>query len=792
MNVASLSSLRVRADHGLILALLLTLFVVIPLVSNPGLSKGHDTTTHSFRAAEMARSWEQGLLFPSWAEGMYFGYGSPLFHFYARLSYMLAALLQFVFGMDALNALRWLLALCLFASSGGMYLFCKRRSGRLGAVIAGLLYVYSPYLMYTEAYARGAYPELLALALFPLLLWRVDALRDKPSAGNFLLACLLQIGLVNSHNLMAVVLTGMAFAWIAFETLLQWFNREASQMTARGGALAALALALGIFGSATFWLPVVLERDSVQLENLLVASIVGKQWSLIRLETLFSPTPIADIGAQIALRPVHALGLAQWGLAGSGVVTALGLYIRGYRTRHPQTFLGLTCFAVVACLLIGLMLPAAEGLWNGLRPLQFMQFPWRFLGPVAACLAIAGGMNGLWLDRLDRRYQIGAIAMCAALPIVAVIPLLYVPNWEHRTLDTSIAALHAAEYEGHLGTTASNEFLPRDSDRFPWASWSLMTDYGDGYPVDKLNRATLPAGAEAELLHNSPQSLSWRVTTEIAFVAEIYNLYWLGWRAELNGRELGIMPSERNGFITAPVPAGDHVLRVYLGSTPIRDFAAHLSLLSIVCAGLTAAVLSRFTIPERPYWRVPPLGRNAVRGILLGGCLALLCLLITFREGVAWINSPPGEALPAQVRRSYTLDGAIRLLGYSLNAERFRPGDVLVLDLFWYALEAPEIDFSSFIHLSSGGAVHLQVDKTRPGSVNTRAWGPEGYILDSYELRLPEHIPSDDYALIVGLYTCEPMPAGNCGNGYRPTATDESGEVIGDSIPLARIRLEAP
>ena len=77
-----------------------------------------------------------------------------------------------------------------------MYAFCKRRCGRLGALIAGLVYVYSPALMHNWAFARGAYPELLALALFPLLLWRVDALRDRPVAVNFLLACLLQAALL--------------------------------------------------------------------------------------------------------------------------------------------------------------------------------------------------------------------------------------------------------------------------------------------------------------------------------------------------------------------------------------------------------------------------------------------------------------------------------------------------------------------------------------------------------------------------------------------------------------------
>ena len=109
--------------------------------------------------------------------------------------------------------------------------------------------------MYTEAYARGAYPELLAFALFPLLLWRIDALRDKATPLNFVFVFAAQVVLVNSHNLMAVALTAICLAWVIFETVLQFINREASQMKASSGLLALLALGLGTFAASSFWVP---------------------------------------------------------------------------------------------------------------------------------------------------------------------------------------------------------------------------------------------------------------------------------------------------------------------------------------------------------------------------------------------------------------------------------------------------------------------------------------------------------------------------------------------------------
>ena len=776
-------------DPGLVLVLALTLFLAIPLAMNPGLPSGSDTLLHSYRVAEMQRSWEHGLVTPRWGEGFYLGYGSPLFHFYASLTYYVTSVLQLFFNLGALDALRWLLLLSLLMCSGGMYLFCKRRSGRLGAVLAGLVYVYSPYLMYTEAYARGAFPELLAFALFPLLLWRIDALRDKPNTINFLIVFLVQVTLINAHNLMAVTFTAIAFAWVVFETLIQQFNRESSQMNARTGALAGLAMLLGGLAAATFWLPILLERDSVHLENLIVPGLLDYRGNFLRLETLLSPPFIHDAGKINGLRELRILGIAQWALAVAGGGSAMLLYIRGFRTRHPQAFLGTAFFALLVLVLIALMLPEAEGVWSGLRPLQLLQFPWRLLGPIGACLAIIASMNGLWLGRMQARFQISTIAVLVALPIVTIIPLLYVPEWRHSTLDTSIAAYHDHELSlGQWGTTATGEFRPRDVHSLPSPTEHLLIEYADGYPIDKLNRAVFPDGTEAELLHNSPQSLAWRINTDVAFTAEIYNFYWHGWRAELDGRLLEISPSAHHGLITVPLPAGEYQLRVYLGSTLARDIAAFVSTLALAITCFVAWTLRRLQLPPRPYWTVAPMSRSETIGILLGGTIAILILLITFREGSAWLNSPPGEALPAQVSRKYTLDGSLQLLGYDLNGEVFKPGDTLVFNAYWYALEKTAIDFSSFLHLSSGGPPQAQADKIHPGGW----WGPEGYIFDDYELQLPADLPAGDYQLIIGLYTCQLMPADDCGNGYRPTVVDESGDVIGDSITVTTIRVDEP
>ncbi len=536
-------------------------------------------------------------------------------------------------------------ALC----SGGMYAFCKRRSGRLGALIAGLAYVYSPYLMHDAPYARAAYAELLALALFPLLLWRLDALRDRPEPLSFLLTCLLQAALISTGLVTALVLTGIVVVWLGVETLIQLFNREASQMRARSGALAALALLLGLLASATIWLPMAQADKSA-----------APEWRVgfLTLEDLLSPPPIQDAGALNGLRELSSLGLAQWALAGLGALSALALYVSGYRTRHPNAFLGAACFSALAILLIALMQPAAADLWSD-SPLQ-LRAARRLLGPAAACLAILASMNGLWLRRLKARYQSSTIAVVVAVPIVTVIPLLYVP-------------------------------APRSS------------------------------------LETAPQ---------------------------------------------------------------LRESAGQISGLAAGVALLLAIVavwrLRNWQLTPRPYWTAPALSRRSVVGILMGGTITLFSLLITYREGIAWINSPPGQALPAQVQRVYTISDKVELLGYDLNAEAFIPGDRLVFRAYWYAPARPAVDYSSFLVLSAGEARQVLALKPHPGGRPTsELWGPDGYMVDSYEVNLPADLPTGEYELIIGLAACASARLDDC------AATDAAGASLGGSAAIATIRVAA-
>lgn len=793
---------RLSGEIDLLLVILLCLFTLIPLLRNPGLPNGADVLYHTYRAGEMARSWEHGVLFPRWAEGLYYGYGSPLFHYYASLTYTLTSLMMRFGGIAALDALRAIIVLCAVGGAVGMALFSRRFSGRLGGIIAALVYVYSPYLLYTEPYARGVYPEMLALALFPWILWRFEKLRQNARPREFAFAAISLFLLMIAHNLMALALTAVLAGWLLWCLIggavlenLQAMHQERVffRILLRNGKTSLLyfaALAAGIGLAAYFWLPVILEGGAVSLDNLVGVALLDFRNFFVPLNDLLAPVPLPDLGAINGLRNVVQIGLPQWSLGLVGFGGALALFLRRKDSAQAQSLAAGLFFALLALAAIFTMLPSAGPLWETVRQLALFQFPWRFLGVTVFALAFLAGMNARWIERLPGKIGGAATAVIITLPILFAFPLLTVPEWRNQQVDTSIAAYHAAETAGlQLGTTFTNEYRPRDVSSLADPTDWLLADYADGYPIDKANRNNLPPGAVLTLLENGPEHHRWQVKSDTPFTMEVLNFYWPGWTAEIDARPVETRPSLHHGFINFDVPAGAGEIRLYLGTTPPRSAGYALSAFSLVA--MIAGLIFLRRRPAAESTPVPALTPLLQKSVFAGMMLTLILAALLLREGLSWLNSPPGKALPAQQEVDFGLGADFRVIGYDVNGSEFRPGDRLEVTVYWYSQIDAEVNFNSFLHVSGGGPPAAQADKLHPADrAISEWWTPQGYTYDRYIIHLPETIPQGEYQLVTGLYTYEALPPGDWPNGYRPPVRDSSGKIIGDTVPLTRIRVK--
>src|SRR5258708_869617 len=124
----------------------------------------HDDTQVA-RVFEMNRSLKDGMFPVRWVSDLGYGYGYPIFNFYAPLAYYAGGLFGFVF--DALTATKITMVLGIILSGIFMYRFAREFWGETGGIASGLLYLYAPYHA-VDVYVRGDVAEFWAYAFIPL------------------------------------------------------------------------------------------------------------------------------------------------------------------------------------------------------------------------------------------------------------------------------------------------------------------------------------------------------------------------------------------------------------------------------------------------------------------------------------------------------------------------------------------------------------------------------------------------------------------------------------------------
>ncbi len=131
----------------------------------------------------------------------------------------------------------------------------------------------------------------------------------------------------------------------------------------------------------------------------------------------------------------------------------------------------------------------------------------------------------------------------------------------------------------------------------------------------------------------------------------------------------------------------------------------------------------------------------------------------------------------------------VRLLGYSLDADRIAPGDSVNLTLHWQALAPLDDSYTVFTHLlgehnpSMDGPLWAGHDgQPDGGHYPTTTWQPGQVILDVHVLTVPADAPPGNYQIEAGLYLLATLA--------RLPASDAAGNPLpDDAILLGTIEL---
>ncbi len=768
-----LAQLR-RFDFNVITILVLVVIAALPFLTRPGLPRHTDLELHVFRAAEYGEVLRDGVLYPRWAPDFYYGYGYPIFNYYAPLTYAFANAFDALPNVDTVFSVKLVIVAVYALGAYGIYFLTRRHFGSMAGVIASAAFVLSPYFLFVDPLMRGDLAEFFALSWLPWVFYVFDRPRQFSIARPLVLAAL-----VFSHNLIALIGAALLLAYLIWRGLfVDGIKRWVYDVVSIG-----LAAAL----TAVFWLPFIAERDAIRL-NVAGAGHFDYHNHFIPLSMLLSPSPALDLGATTP-KYIYNLGVVQWLLFISAVV--LAAVRRKDASRRIAVF-----FMLVTVVFVFLVTPFSSFLWEAIPPAAFVQFPWRFLGPAAFTLALCVGYvfrvtlraaQGIQSPPLDSRlrgndvvrrlvpYVMRSVVVIALL--VSALPNMYSPLWDANFGDTSPRAMIDFELSGvALGTTSTGDFLPTPVGREPGPTASLLDSYNAAV-IDKFDRATLPAGATAQVEAHSANYDRLHVESPVDFKGRLLTFLFPGWTVLVDGVMVPLTPLDQSGFIEFPIPAGAHIIEATLSATEPQLIGGFISFGALV-AIFVLAVSRRKVITikkEEIAARRPAFALDLllVSLIFLGVKIAVVDRCdVCFRY-----TSPAGQALGAQHQQRANFGGHIELLGFDLPSNEVAAGQVLPLTLYWRATAPVPNNYQVFVHLSNPATTLWgQSDKLNPGDFPSTRWPLDRFVWDDHKVQLKPDAPPGEYQLAVGLYLLQ--------DGRRAPVFDDAGQIVADHVVL--------
>ncbi len=762
--------IRVRLDPGLLVVLVLPVFVAIPLLQ-PGLLKTADGYLHLLRVVELDQCWRDGVFYPRWAPDMAFGYGYPIFNYFAPLLYYLTELVHVV-GLGFESAFKLVLIGCLVLGAWGTYALTKDFLGSKAGILAAAAYYYAPFTL-REIYVRGGYAQLLAVSLMPAAFWSFNRLVSRDSPLYVVTSTLLLGAVLLSHNITAMLFLPLLVLFVV------WIICALRRWRKIRYAILVLMLSFGL--ASIFLLPALAEKPLVKLSRSTEGYLDFRQHFLTVGEIL-SPSAVPDTSS---LNPtwLHNLGTAHLPLIVLGLL-AMAVGPPTGRQRIQAAF-----FLVMLLMCIFMTLPPSTPIWEHVPLLAFAQFPWRVLDLGVPASAFLVGMSvRLWSRLPGRRTGIILVTLSVAFTVVAAFGHLYVqwPRESKEQLSPADVVLHELR-TGILGTTSAGECLPTWVIEEPKSS-PLVEQYQSGGTISKLDVDALPGSARAELVRHTVESDEYRVITADRVTVRFLTLDYPGWQAFVDGEPVPISPSYPEGLITFQVPPGEHIVLVRFGDTPIRTAANLISAGTVVLmVGISVWLGFR---KRRGVGSVvaAPVGSPlalADAGALGLAVVALLLIKVWFVDPhTTWFRktSPPGQVLGMQHPERVNVDNEVLLLGYDLSSESVTAGGELRVTLYWEAQQRLREDYSVFVHLDDLRSNYISwslSEEQNPANIPTSSWTPGFYLSNPHVFSVSSEMPPGVYVLRAGLYHSD--------TGERLPILDDDGNTVAESIDLGTI-----
>jgi hypothetical protein len=505
-----------------------------------GNASGHDIQFHLASWIDVQGQWKEGILFPRWAEWANWGYGEPRFIFYPPASWILGAALSSVVPWNAVT--NTFIFICLVGAGMSAWWLARGWTPGAPATVAAILYAVNPYQV-ANVYYRSDFAELLAFVFFPLLVW--GALRSLREGWTSATIVAVPFAAIWVSNAPAAVLATYSLCLILAAGCVA---SKAWKKAIPGAA----GMGLG-FGLAAFYiLPAAWEQKWVQIQQAISTDLQPFHNFLFikdaEPEFLFFNLKISFV----ALEVIFLTAIAA-------------VFFARRRKEFPELWWPMLALAAGASLL---MFSPAAFLWTWLPKLQYVQFPWRWAGPLGLVFALfaAGTYPG---GKTGRRIWLGFLG----LAIIGTGLVIGSDTWwDTEDANFVLDSVHAAK--GYEGT---DEYAPLGCDRYELPE--------SGPRISQVQATTgklVPVEDDAVQIKKwTAERIQFDVVARQPEILVLRRLNYPAWDGFVDRTRVPLTSRAETGEIELAVAEGRHAVEIHFRRTWDRAAGGAISVLSL-------------------------------------------------------------------------------------------------------------------------------------------------------------------------------------------------------------------
>lgn len=542
----------------LILLLALSYWSVKSLFS-PGFFSIHDDTQVQ-RVFEMHKSLSDGMFPVRWVADLGYGYGYPIFNYYAPLAYYMGSFFMFL-GFDSLIATKLMMGSGIIMAGVFMYLFAREFWGEKGGILSGLLYVYAPYHA-LNIYVRGDVAEFFAYAFIPVTFLAVykifSGLKSKSISWYWVtISAVSYAAIILSHNLTAMMISPFIITY----SIILYINLRRREKLYKP-YFVFLGLFIGILLSAFYWLPVFPELAYTNVLSVVGGGSKYKDHFVCIQQLWSSPwgfggsAPGCIDGMSFKIGKLHIL------------LSALSLVLLTLIYKKSRTKFMTMAFCIAAIFIcIFLTIGQSKFIWDAIPHMAFFQFPWRFLLLISFYSSFLGGAI-LWA--LDQDKRSGFLYLQKVAPVIiglAVVFLNYGIFIPSKTMHIKSSDLTNKDILNWTTSKISDEYMPKGF-AYPYSQADV--------PVEKVRKNKK---ARITILAEKTQELTFVSDSKDNVDLVVNTAYFPTWHVFIDGEQVEFKYFSKGLIIS--VPKGKHKVNVVFSQTTVQNVGNIVSIAGV-------------------------------------------------------------------------------------------------------------------------------------------------------------------------------------------------------------------